>query len=403
MKVFYNGEIGHWYQSSVKDTVTFGGDKTLLPFRNLAANHSLWFELNIENQHAGPLIGILTARKTDGTLAGNSALFVKLQKKLLSLGGASYIFTSEDVQDNFINGYTYLPESNHWKKIKAPFPDLVYNRIPFRKVESEDSQSFFSILKQKNIPFFNPCFLDKFQLYCLFKNNDMLINHLPETLLVTDKQTFSAFLEKKQSIYLKPSRSAKGKGIFRLSLTETSHLCLEGLKEKHAYPTFADFWKEWERELIDKQYLIQEEIISAKYNGKKFDLRILTHADTNGYRVTGIGVRQAVEQDITTHVPNGGRLLPYHPFHSNRLDRFIAFLVDEIGKTLTVHYGFFGEFSIDVGISVDGNYYLYEVNSKPMSFDEPEIEERKIDQLCSLFFHLTFFSIAHEKAAPAEE
>lgn len=398
MNIFYHDD--NWCQTSEETMITFGGDQHVLAYQEPPGNHALCFHVHVNNGHAGPVIGILTARKADGTIAGNSDLFIKLQKKLIDHGGISYIFTPEDVDDASINGYVYLPVMDQWKKIKAPWPDLVYNRIPFRKAEqSEKLHAFFSALKLKHIPFFNPCFLDKYALYCLLQKHSGLKNFLPETVLVTDLKTLYSFLEKHPSVYLKPSLSAKGKGIFRLSSTGFPQLILEDSKGKETYLDFLDFWEDWGWELIEKQYLVQEEIHSAKYEGKKFDLRILAHANEGGYIVSGVGVRQAVKQDVTTHVPNGGKLLPYDLFHSEELDQFIALTVDQIGELLTSHYGFFGEFSIDAGISSDGNYYLYEVNSKPMSFDETGIEERKIEQLCRLFFQLAKMPLTNENPA----
>jgi hypothetical protein len=399
MKIFYDEEACSWYQTKVKQDLTFGGKNMLLPYQEKSNSHSLAFQIHLENQHAGPVIGIITARKEDGTIAGNSALFIKLQKKLLSQGGISYIFTPDDVHKDTINGYMYLPDKRHWKKIKAPYPDLVYNRIPFRKMEQEESyQILFSILKLKDIPFFNPCFLHKFKLYTILQNDRKLKKYLPKTALVTDQKSLYSFLAYHHTVYLKPSHSAKGKGIFRLTYLDPQ-ICLEGLTRNETYPEFADFWKEWEIELLNKQYLVQEEINSMLYEGKKYDFRILAHAHKDHYIVTGVGVRQAEQQDITTHIPNGGKLLPYDLFHSEETDRFIDLAVNLIGNTLTREYGFFGEFSIDAGISQDGNFFIYEVNSKPMSFDEIEIEENKIEQLCALFFQLTHFSPAHEKEA----
>jgi hypothetical protein len=399
MKIFYNEAACSWYQTSMKQDVTFGGKNTLLPYQKKRNSPSLAFQIHLENQHAGPFIGIITARKEDGTIAGNSALFIKLQKKLLLHGGISYIFTPDDVHKDYINGYMYFPDVKQWKKIKAPYPDLVYNRIPFRKVEQEEPyETFFSILELNNIPFFNPCFLHKYELYTILENNHKLKNFLPKTMLVTDQQSLYTFLTFHSSVYLKPSHSAKGKGIFRLAYRDP-HLSLEGLKRKETYPEFADFWREWEMELLSKQYLVQEEINSRLYKGQKYDFRILAHAQKDHYIVTGVGVRQAEQQDITTHIPNGGKLLPYDLFHTEELDRFINMAVNLIGDTLTREYGFFGEFSIDAGVSIDGDYFIYEVNSKPMSFDETEIEEKKIEQLCALFFELTHFSPAHEKEA----
>jgi glutathione synthase/RimK-type ligase-like ATP-grasp enzyme len=403
MNIFYDSVADYWYQTSMTKQVTFGGNKIRLPFQKTLIGNSIPFHLNVENQHVGPIIGIITARKADGTISGNSSLFIKLQKKLLMEGGISYVFTLEDVHDEYITGYIFLPDKNQWKKVKAPYPDLVYNRIPFRRVEQEKPfQLFVSLLKMKRIPFFNPNFLNKFELHCLLQNHKTLKKHLPETIPVADSQTFAAFLKRHHCVYLKPSHSAKGKGIYRLTFNNPEFI-MEGLKRVETYPTFLDFWEEWERIFIEKQYLVQEEIDSAKYDGKKFDLRILAHAGNDKYKVTGIGVRQAVEQDITTHIPNGGKLLPYNLFHTNELEQFIALAVNEVGATLSRNYGFFGEFSIDAGISSEGNYYLYEVNSKPMSFDEMEIEEKKMEQLCRLFFQLSHFPFANENSTNAAQ
>lgn len=344
----------------------------------------------VKKDYPGPLIGIMTAQNRNGTVSGNIALFKELQKKLISLGGISFIFTIEGVHDDSIEGYTFLPDQNNWVQVKAPYPDLVYNRIPFRKSE-QDSRctTFFSALKTRKIPYFNPCFIDKYELFCLLKHHPILQKYLPKTIHVNEKNALSTFLHEQKKIYLKPARSSKGNGIYQLSWMENKHIQLAGLTTLKSFPTFTDFWLQWEKELLDKNYIAQEKIQSALYEGKRYDFRILAHADGHEYKVTGIGIRQAQEQDITTHIPTGGRLLPYRLFQSKEHDHFIQTVVTQIGKVLSEQLGFFGEFSIDACITNEGSYYLFEVNSKPMSFDETEIEQQKITQLCRLFFQLT--------------
>ncbi|MFL6561576.1 MAG: YheC/YheD family protein [Bacillus sp. (in: firmicutes)] len=338
----------------------------------------------------GPLIGIMTARKADGSIAGNGPLFIALQKKLISLDGISFVFTPDDAGTDHILGYTFSPEQNHWIKEKFRYPDLVYNRIPFRRSEqSEQCQQFLAILKEKNIPFFNPCFIDKYELYEVFKNHPLLQTFLPLTILIQGKKDLFLFQKKHNSIYLKPSQSSKGKGIFRLKLIGVSKLQLDGINQHEFYKSFDHFWEKWGEELLEKNYLAQVEIKSTQYEGNRFDFRILAHAEDDGYILTGVGIRQSQAQEITTHIPTGGRLLPYELLQSKEHDRFIQTIVPEIGKALSDRFGYFGEFSIDAGISTTGEYYIYEVNSKPMSFDEIEIEEMKIEQLCRLFLQLS--------------
>ncbi|MDR7001289.1 YheC/YheD family protein [Neobacillus niacini] len=391
MKIYYDMVAAQWYQSEIEGIYTFGGEKKPISYNQADTDH-LSFELGIKNNHLGPLIGIMTARKRNGAVTGNGPLFIELQKKLISHGGISFIFTSEGVYHDSIEGYTFLPSQEKWIKITAPYPNLVYNRIPFRKSEqAERSQRFFQILKDRKIPFFNPCFIDKYELYYLFKNHPILQKYLPKTILAAHKEDLFSFLQKHGTIYLKPAQSAKGKGIYRLKQIENNKICLQGLNKNENFPTFHSFWEHWEKELTMKNYLAQEEIDSAQFEGNRFDFRILVHAEQNDYQVTGIGIRQSYHQDLTTHVPLGGRLLPYGLLQTNEHDDFIQTIVKHAGRVLSDELGFFGEFSIDACVSHSGNYYLYEVNSKPMSFDETEIEDKKINQLCSLFYQIANF------------
>ncbi|MEH7417744.1 YheC/YheD family protein [Neobacillus drentensis] len=336
-----------------------------------------------------PLIGILTARKSDGTIAGNGPLFIEIQKKLISLNGISFVFIPEEVETDHISGYCYSPEERRWKKESFPYPDLVYNRIPFRSSEKkEKSQWLFKHLQEKNIPFFNPCFIDKYELFQLLKKDRTLRDYLPETILVQKQHELLDFLKNFGGIYLKPTQSSKGKGIVRLRLDGPSGIQLKGINRLETYPSIAHFWEEWAEELFKKQYLAQEEIRPAEYEGKRFDFRILAHGNQDGYTLTGVGIRLSQEQEITTHIPLGGKLLPYQLVQSNEHDEFIQTIISTIGKSLSSHLGYFGEFTIDAGLSKTGRYYIYEVNSKPMSFDEADIEEKKIENLCRLFLQL---------------
>ncbi|MEH7333651.1 YheC/YheD family protein [Neobacillus drentensis] len=336
-----------------------------------------------------PLIGIMTARKSNGAITGNGPLFIELQKKLISLNGMSFIFTIEGVEQDTIKGYSFSPNENRWIQKTFPYPDLVYNRIPFRKSEQDKRcKHFFSHLNEKRIPFFNPCFIDKYELFNLLKNHLSLQRYLPQTILVQTKNDFFLFLKKYKNVYLKPSQASKGKGIYRLRIMNSREIEMEGVKEKKTYTSFHHFWEDWHKELKDKNYIAQEEISSAKYNGARFDFRILAHAYKDDFNLTGIGIRSSHEQEITTHIPSGGRLLPYQLLQTTAHDQFIQTIVPQIGKALSEQFGFFGEFSIDAAVSESGKYYIFEVNSKPMSFDETEIEDKKIEQLCRLFVQL---------------
>ncbi|WP_042356562.1 YheC/YheD family protein [Bacillus rubiinfantis] len=336
-----------------------------------------------------PLIGIMTAQKAKGMVAGNGRLFKDIQEKLISLGGISFVFTLEGVSDEYIDGYYYLLEKNNWLPRRFRYPDLVYNRIPFRKKEQdEQTQQFFKELNNKHIPFFNPCFINKYELYECLRDHPLLAQYLPDTLLIKASNDLLGLLKKYSLVYVKPAGAARGKGIFRLQLYPNRNIHFHSRNKQEIYESFAHFWLQWHEQLLQKPYIGQQGINSADYEGARFDFRILAHAGGNNYELTGIGIRQAQTHDITTHIPAGGKLLPYEFVKTVSHDQFIQSIITPIGESLTKQFGFFGEFSVDAGLCQQGHYYIYEVNSKPMSFDETEIETKRIDQLCRLFLEL---------------
>ncbi|HJV31896.1 MAG TPA: YheC/YheD family protein, partial [Bacillales bacterium] len=257
MNIYYDCKSASWFHTGMKDEITIGGDNQIVRHQR-ACLDATRLDLQLKNGHVGPLIGIMTSRKENGSWAGNYSLFKELQKKLISLHGISFIFTQEGIQDDSINGFTYLPESQTWMKIKAPYPDLVYNRIPFRKAEqNEDFHHTLDIFKQKDIPFFNPCFIDKYDIHQLFKHHPILQKFLPKTEIIDNQTDVESFLEKYQSVYVKPAQSAKGKGIFRLRLNDQSEVHLDGISTNEKFASFQAFWNKWGTILNSKKYIIQ--------------------------------------------------------------------------------------------------------------------------------------------------
>jgi len=276
-------------------------------------------------------------------------------------------------------------------KAKAPLPNIVYNRIAFRNTEKQAPfQKALSILQEKNIPFFNPSFLNKWDLYELLEKHPLLKNYLPETTLLSNFEQLEDFLEKYKCIYVKSLEGYKGKHIYRIEKITPSHYNVSTTKDTEIYSNLENLWNNysiWQK----KSFLIQKGIDSALFQGKRYDFRLLVTYKDEAYVLNGIGVRQSIQQDITTHIPSGGKLIPYQEVQSDSHDVFFETIAQHCGKLLTEQYGFFGEFSIDACIDKEGKYYIFEVNSKPMLFDEPHIEEARINHLLYLFYSLSNF------------
>jgi hypothetical protein len=335
----------------------------------------------------GPLIGIMTSPKNKFSLAGNLHLFINIQKELEARDARSFVFSFQDIQDaGHIIGYIYSHRKQEWHRTIMPLPDIVYNRIPFRSSEKTSQfQNCLQFFRDQHIPVFNPGFIDKYELYLLLSNNKELRKYVPETILINSKCILEDFHINHKDIYIKPRMLSKGKNIYRLN----EKFILESQKQRVTFSDFERFWCEF-GETFREGFIAQPTIQPAILDGKRYDFRILSHwsAIEKEYLVTGIGIRATDWNNLTTHLGNGGFILPYEKVQEPEHDDFISGLVNKVGHILSDQLGFFGEFSIDAGMDSEGNYVIYEVNSKPMSFDEEQIEQRRIVSLCNLFLQL---------------
>ncbi|MDZ5470177.1 YheC/YheD family protein [Bacillus sp. 31A1R] len=392
MMVFYDLKNKCWFQTSLKkEELFFGKSAEPLSFLHKEENPSLPFKLNAKDKNLGPVVGIMTTKDKNGEVAGNAPYFKELQSALMKLGGMAIVFTLEDLTAVDMLGYIYLPEQKQWLKATCPLPHVVYNRIPFRKKEESITyENALEIFSKNGIPIFNPSFIDKYKLHQLLSSHDYLSTLLPETILIDQEKELLTFLKNYKSIYIKPVKASKGKGIYRVNLDEGGCLQLDGIRHSYTFTNFEEFWNNRDFILKNRSYIAQKAIQPALYSGQRYDFRILSHYKGR-YEVTGVGIRQSSEQNITTHIPNGGKLLTFEEVKTDRHMAEFENMVQECGALLSEKLGFFGELSIDAGLTESGEYVIYEVNSKPMSFDEEEIEIERIQSLVDLFFQLAQF------------
>ncbi|RAK19459.1 YheC/D-like protein [Anoxybacillus vitaminiphilus] len=388
MTIYYDFEQEKWFHDN-DSSYTFGKNAISLPFSE-ARRSCLSFSVVKKGRQLGPLIGIVISNSAvKQLLKGHKRSFEQIHQELKSLGGVCIVFTAENVQTNEIHGYVFSDDKKEWVRVKAPLPDIVYNRIKTRKEErTTESRHFFQFLQQNNIPYFNPSFFTKWQLYQILNSNKILRPYLPATLRISSFNDVITMLNAYGHIYMKPNEGHKGKGIFTLQLNgEQRTVVFSNMKHKR---TFENITTLFELYNLD-EYIAQQAIQSDTINGKRYDLRILAHYQNNSFVISGIGVRQSIAQEITTHIPNGGRLIPYEFIKDKNDESLLRHIVVQCGKTLSAHLGLIGEFSLDLGRTPDGHYYIYELNSKPMIFDEPEIQQQGTKNLIRAFHELSGF------------
>lgn len=392
MKVYYNETTKSWWHEQADATLTFGAKNTIIPFETYdKTNDIIDFDLKPFHAHHILLIGILTNKspKKNEEICGNLPLFRSLHKYLLEHGILSYVLTVEDLLQQTNCGYIYSAKLRKWQQISVPFPPIVYNRIPFRSFESSSSfQQLKDLFSKHQIMMFNPSFIDKYEMYATFSQYEKLKPLLPQTMLITNLTSFSEFFHLHKSIYLKPREGNRGNGIYTLTENKDGTLQLKSPTHHESFPSLVDYWNIYKQQLYTKKYIAQQAILPKKRNGHRYDYRLLVHYVNGLFKLTGKAVRMAQIQDITTHVPRGGKIYPYHKVSSQTMDQQLTEIAQACGAALTKKLGFIGEFSIDLGESETGELFIYEVNSKPMQFDEANIEANRLLYLKKLFIEL---------------
>jgi len=342
----------------------------------------------MSNDKPAPLVGLLVSKGSkEETFLGDIAFFKDLQKEMTSNGGILFLFLLEGIQQDSITGYMFYEGQNKWRRQRFPYPDLIYNRISSRAEES--NPSFFKLkelYKKKNKYFFNPCFFNKIECYTLLSSIRTLQPFLPKTWPYTSMEDLLKKLSFYQTLFIKPVQGYKGKGIYKLAANGTYFTVYHGSKKtNYLHYEFVSLIK---KICEKKQYLIQEEIHTDMIDRCKYDLRIHCLYNSGKHTITGIGVRKAAPDSIMTHVPHGGHIISVDEIKHKLNEDTLKWLAEQIGQSLSSFYGFVGEFSMDIGLTRDYEPILFEVNSKPMKFDEQDIQTERIKRLSKLFVAL---------------
>lgn len=395
MNLYYNEHKKVWFHQNNTKSIKVGGLNLLLNDEKPSDNdHFLSFETNLLGSKVGPFIGIMMSRTKDGRLMGNRPIIENLGEQLLKWRAIPFAFSPDDLFEDKVTGLLLHSKTRKWIPAELPLPDAVYNRIPNRKYEN--TEQFFQAVKyfkKHDIPFFNPHFLDKYDCYQYLKEHRQLQKYLPETTFIQEKESLYSFLKEHGSIYIKPSFSSRGKGIHVVRINDDGSIVTKSPERVKFFISYDHYWNTNRNKFSEKSYIAQKAITPKKINGKRYDFRVLAHYLNDKYEITGIGVRQSRKQNVTTHIPRGGKLLSFDPLNTPNRIKHIQKILQGIGEQFKERNEFFGEISIDIGESIDGNLYIFEINSKPMTFDEPHIEKKRITSLAKILMQTSGFKM----------
>lgn len=389
--VFYHLESNTWSHNDMNRTkVTLGHNRLFINHISIQdqGKGTLTFQIKKNQQHFGPIIGILT-NEDRFPFSGNIRTFKRICKKVISEGGIPVIFTPSAFSGTSLKCYTFCFQTKKWIELFSPLPDVIYNRIPSVQYESNEQYKYFrKQLFELNIPFFNESYLSKIGTMTLLSSDPFLAKYIPETIDLNTEEDLRQYLNKWNCIYIKKHHSAKGLGVFKISLLANNTVTIRNAFHVELNKDIHECWKFISS--LHEPFICQQGIDSKLPDGRKFDLRVLVHKKEKQFIISGIGVRVGTLGGITTHVPRGGTIISLEDLPIQLNEHLLEKIVQLTGEALNKQHGHFYEFSMDIGLQ-DGHYYIFEINSKPMVFDEVEIKEKGLENLIHLFYELSNF------------
>ncbi len=355
---------------------------------------------------AGPLVGILTTEGAKGGFRGNRRNFKDIIRMGIKTGILIYVFTAESIDPltKEVKAYLYIPSQNKWLARTMPLPDVIYNRISSRREEEKSIvKSTIQFFKNEGVPFFNPTYFNKWTLYQWMKDSDELKNIVPDTAYLS-KESLQSFLQSAKMLYLKPIYGKAGKGFMKIEKLPSSYLLTyqaQQIQYHHHTKYFNSLWEKIQKLTKNTPYILQKGIHLTTYQERPYDLRILAQKNGLGkWNISGIGVRQAGNKSITTHVPRGGSIQSFDkvisqsfdPIFREELKQRLSSLSIKIAKHMEKKVGHsLGEISLDIGLDQSYRIWFFEANAKPMEFDEPDIRETSLLRLMQYFRYLSGF------------
>jgi hypothetical protein len=350
--------------------------------------------------HLGPLIGIFTAGFTKSPLrpvGKRSFFFAKLLSQEKKVGGFAFVFGAHHIhwEKGTITGYFYT--ENGWIQHEVPFPTVIYNRLPNRRIENDETfQAIKETLKKEyGIPWFNENFFNKWEIYRLLEKHPSSRPYLPNTSFYPTIETAEQFLKRYGEAYLKPANGSLGLGIYHLSKKNTKYECRfrdeHGTNRSQTFPTLSSLWKNvFSQKKLDS-YIIQQGIRLMEVNGRKFDFRVHTNKNEEGvWQVSAIAAKIAEKRSVTTHINNGGIVKTIEEIFPDRSTRnhIIKQLHDTsltLSRCLEEQLQMnIGEIGFDLGIDQQYRIWMFEANSKPgrCIFKHPKL--KRYDELTAM-------------------
>ncbi len=349
-----------------------------------------------ETIYIGPLVGIFTSGFSTikvRPIGDRSILFSKLLSVQKTVGVIAFLFGEQHInwETGTINGLFY---EDGWKSVEVPFPNVVYDRIPNRRIENLHRIQAVKTRLQKeySISWYNPGFFNKLDIYERLLQDDSISDYLPETHALTNFSVIERMLSNFGNVYIKPKNGSLGKGIYQILFDKKDGCYYTRFKDEEQGNRLMKFdhLEALMNHLFENQnlshYIVQQGIHLIRSEKKSVDFRVHTNKNKDGqWEMTAMAAKIAGTGSVTTHLNNGGTVkaieeLTNTDLHCEEISNKLSKASLQISKAMEKQMeGYIGEIGFDLGLDRKGRVWLFEANAKPgrSIFKHPSL--RKFD------------------------
>lgn len=341
----------------------------------------------------GPLVGIFTAGFTqipEQPIGERSLFFSKLLSVNKTVGALAFLFGEQhiDWDRGIIDGFFYYDSA--WHTIEVPFPNVIYDRLPNRR--SEGNPKLIKVRERLQndylIPWYNPGFFNKLDIYERLQQDGSVEVYLPETHPFTSFSLIETMLSNYGHVFIKPKNGSLGLGVHQIIFDKHTgdYFCRyqddTGLNRLIKFSSLEKLFSLVFGSKSLDHMLVQQGIHLLRHETRPVDFRIHTNKDEAGnWHVTAIAAKIAGPGSVTTHARSGGviktagEIFPKEEcdIFTEKLSNAALLLSKAIDKNIA---GIIGEIGFDLGIDRNGEVWLFEANSKPgrSIFSHPELK-----------------------------
>ncbi|WP_042356561.1 YheC/YheD family protein [Bacillus rubiinfantis] len=341
----------------------------------------------------GPLVGVFTSGFTTDKklpIGERTEFFSKLLSVQKMTATLPFVFGEEhiDWEQGCIDGMFFVNQT--WQKHSIPFPDVIYDRIPNRRSESRAKIKKVKERLQTDylIPWYNPGFFNKLDVYERLQQDASVENYLPETHPFTSFSMIEHMLAQYGHVYIKPKNGSLGLGIHQVIYDKQTneYYCryqeqgiINRLRKFSTLESLFDIV--FSNQQLEKM-VVQQGIHLLRHEQKMLDFRVHTNKDEQGkWLVTAIAAKIAGSGSVTTHLRSGGVIKTLEELFSReesaKYTHKLSTAALDLSRALAENMeGIIGEIGFDLGLDRHGNVWLFEANSKPgrSIFTHPDLQ-----------------------------